>query len=388
MRAGCSTMSQVIQSTGRFGRYGESVGADVGDERIVARPSPFSAPLSTAVTRTPRCASCHVQPPGAAPRSTARMPGRSRSGSRSPRNVTSASASFSVERDGAPPGIRSRGIPIGHRLAHGATLAPTYACAPSVNSTCRFADGDRRVRAVRLGHHAGVAQDVREPRRERPGEARQLLAVVGVRRLEPERGVAGGTARARQQLGQRNLGGKARDQCSERCDAIRAAPRRPRVEQRMGTGADEHRSDEDRRRALECGQPASRIEAARTGNDETPADRRIDDDFAAGCRRESGEVGRGLGLEARAAMRNERGGGPMRVDHGRAAADGGNAARTRVPPTVRPFRVRSPTASSAARAPAARGRSRAAWRASAMTPGRNRMPRPRKVAGRRRADRD
>ena len=45
------------------------------------------------------------------------------------------SANFNVERDGAPPGIRSRGIPIGQRLAQGATLAPTYACAPSGNST-------------------------------------------------------------------------------------------------------------------------------------------------------------------------------------------------------------------------------------------------------------
>jgi hypothetical protein len=53
------------------------------------------------------------------------MPGRNSSLSRSPRNVTIASASFDVERDGALRGIRNRGMPIVHALAHGASLAPT-----------------------------------------------------------------------------------------------------------------------------------------------------------------------------------------------------------------------------------------------------------------------
>ena len=139
---------------------------------------PFSGPLSTAVTRRPRCASCHVQPPGAAPRSTARIPGRSSGRSSSPRNVVNASASLSVDRDGAPPGMRKRGMPIGHSLSR-ASLVPTNAVPPSGRNTCSRAARRREVATSRKACSTRSA--------ECAGERRELLAFVGIGKLDPHR---------------------------------------------------------------------------------------------------------------------------------------------------------------------------------------------------------
>ena len=124
--------------------------------------SPFNGPLSTAVTRSPRWTSCQVQPPGAAPRSTARMPACRTSRSRSPRNVSSASASFSVEREGAECGIRNRGMPMDQRLPQGARLPPTYACAPSGSRTWSAGGRSRSAKDSVTARSTALAQRVRE----------------------------------------------------------------------------------------------------------------------------------------------------------------------------------------------------------------------------------
>ena len=262
MRDGCSTMSQTIQSTGRFGRY-----ARPSARRWVtsgsSSTSPFNGPLSTAVTRRPRCASCHVQPPGAAPRSTARMPARSTSGSRSPRNVTNASASFSVERDGAPPGIRSRGIPIVQGLAHGATLAPTI----SVRAV-----GKQHVEigAGRAGNVGGGARRLRVPATRWRGAPRAPASApttpcrhwcpvfrAGARNRrrvrargtgDPGKEIRRGSVRSRRRAARRDRDGRAlsrgrtadaarcRRRATGRRSAARARMRAARAEDRSGRG--------------------------------------------------------------------------------------------------------------------------------------------------------
>ena len=113
MREGCSTMSHTIQSTGRCGRQVKPSALRCSTISVAITLS-RSGPLSIAVTRRPRCTSCQVHPPGAAPRSTARWPAR-RMLSRSPSSsrVMKASESFAVERLGAFEGMRRRGMPIG-----------------------------------------------------------------------------------------------------------------------------------------------------------------------------------------------------------------------------------------------------------------------------------
>ena len=136
MREGCSTMSQTIQSTGRRGRHVSPSARKCSTSGSRATP-PCNSPLSIAVTLKPRCASCQVQPPGAAPRSTACMPGFSnRKRSSSVKNVIRASASLSVDRDGAECGCASRGIPIGHGLPVAALLVPTHARVAATKTTC------------------------------------------------------------------------------------------------------------------------------------------------------------------------------------------------------------------------------------------------------------
>ena len=207
--------------------------------------SPLSGPLSTAVTRSPRCASCHVQPPGAAPRSTARIPACRRSSSRSPRNAWIASTSFSVERDGAPAGMRSRGMPIVHRLPHGARLAPTKTCAPSTKSTCSAG----RSGAAVGNECACVAQVLGQRFRDRFADARQLLAVVGVGGFEMKRSEdempPRRVRRARQRKVRANCVGQAR-QAAPRDRACLSCVRRRTAE--CGPVAKEQRADEHRRR--------------------------------------------------------------------------------------------------------------------------------------------
>ena len=113
----------------------DAVVAHVRHERIV-RHVAFERAVVHGDHAQPRRTSCHVQPPGAAPRSTAHKPGRSNAVSRSPTNTANASASFSVDREGALCGIRRRGIPIGHGLPVAASLVPTYAVLPSTRNTC------------------------------------------------------------------------------------------------------------------------------------------------------------------------------------------------------------------------------------------------------------
>ena len=124
------------------------------------------------------------------------MPARSSSGSRSPRNVTNASASFSVERDGAPPGIRSRGMPIVQRTRPRRDAGADVGVRAVGEQHVEIGAGRGRGVVAGGARHAAFAQRVGKPRRERPRQSRQLLAVVGVRRFEPEREIVGVSARA------------------------------------------------------------------------------------------------------------------------------------------------------------------------------------------------
>jgi hypothetical protein len=76
----------------------------------------------------------------------------------------------------------------------------------------------------------------------------------------------------------------------------------------MRSRAEEERAREDRRCALEGARPGTRIESAEAGDDETAAGRRVDVGLVAGFRGKPQEIRRGLGLEAGAAMRNQRNG--------------------------------------------------------------------------------
>ena len=95
-------------------------------------------PLSTAMTEKLFCASCHVQPPGEAPRSTARMPGAMRLPElSSPRKTMSASASFTLEREGDAPGMRRRTIPMGLGELLSTRVTPTWHALPPTKKKCR-----------------------------------------------------------------------------------------------------------------------------------------------------------------------------------------------------------------------------------------------------------
>ena len=106
-----------------------------------------------------------------------------------------------------------------------------------------------------------------------------------------------------------------------------SALRRERVEQRMRSRAEVERAGEDRRRALEGARPGTRIESAEAGNDETAACRRVDVGLVAGFRSKPQEIRRGLGLEAGAAMSDQRNRQPARLSHEREMG-----ARRRSPP--------------------------------------------------------
>ena len=136
-RRGCSTMSQTIQSSGCCGCQ-----LKPSARRCSTRPLSStccrSGPLSMDCTRRPWRISTQVQPPGAAPRSAARMPSRSRRlRSSSSSNTSKASSSFSAEREGASACMRKRGIPSGHgALSSGSPLASS-AWSPSSMQACR-----------------------------------------------------------------------------------------------------------------------------------------------------------------------------------------------------------------------------------------------------------
>lgn len=99
-----------------------------------AASSSAIGPLSTAVTISPSRTSCQVQPPGAAPRSTASNPARSSSWrSSGERKVISASSSLRAERLGACLESFKRGMPIGRGAACPGCDQPGITVVESVN---------------------------------------------------------------------------------------------------------------------------------------------------------------------------------------------------------------------------------------------------------------
>ena len=139
-------MSHTIQSTGRCGRQVKPSAFRCWTISVAITVSRMG-PLSMAVTRRPRPTSCQVQPPGAAPRSTARCPAR-RMVSRSPSSsrIMKASESFIVDRLGAFDGMRSRGIPIGQVEHWPLSPAMSQAVFASVNRTCNTGSPVRLLR--------------------------------------------------------------------------------------------------------------------------------------------------------------------------------------------------------------------------------------------------
>ena len=136
-RAGFSTMSHTSQSTGFFGRQ-RKPSARTCVTTPVSITCGASGPLSIAVTRIDLRASCQVQPPGAAPRSTAVSPARNhfvRSASSS--STSHASSIFSAERLGASRGNFRRGMPPRHGAAVAMSASATNACVPDASSRCR-----------------------------------------------------------------------------------------------------------------------------------------------------------------------------------------------------------------------------------------------------------
>ena len=156
----------------------------------------------------PRRTSCHVHPPGEAPRSTAVIPARIRvPAASSPRRTRSASASLSVEREGRP--VRHAQARDAHRPrrarvdARGADMARRAAHEEDVQplGRGRIVHGDPR-----RGKRAA------QVRLERAQQRRQRLAVVGVGRFHEQlaeaaaqRGCRGGDGRgavAHRQVGE------------------------------------------------------------------------------------------------------------------------------------------------------------------------------------------
>ena len=136
-RRGCSTMSQTIQSSG-------CCGCQLKPSARRCSTSPVSStcwrsgPLSIDCTRRPCRVSTQVQPPGAAPRSAARMPSRNRRlRSSSSSRTSNASSSFSAEREGASACMRRRGMPSGHGALSAGSPTARKAWSPSAKQTCR-----------------------------------------------------------------------------------------------------------------------------------------------------------------------------------------------------------------------------------------------------------
>ena len=130
VRAGFSTISQTIQSTGCLG-----VQVKPSTIRCCTRPVSIRlsaiGPLSMAVTSMPRLTNWYVQPPGAAPRSTPVMSSDKRSSHCSRGiKVCQASSSLSVERLGASRGNFSRGMPMGHIAELFVSAMPTNTSRP------------------------------------------------------------------------------------------------------------------------------------------------------------------------------------------------------------------------------------------------------------------
>ena len=138
---------------------------------------------------------------------------------------------------------------------------------------------------VRSRQHSPLDEAVCEPRGERARQSGELLSIIRVSGFETQRFVVQFFASACE-TGQRKLRAKAFDQRKQRCNAIGPAFGRCRIEQRMGSAAEEQRAYEDGRRALEGVSPMLRIETGDTADDETAPDRRVDDDFFVGVRRE------------------------------------------------------------------------------------------------------
>ena len=136
-RRGCSTMSQTIQSSACAGCQLKP-SARRCSTRPVSSTCWRNGPLSIDCTRRPWRVSTQVQPPGAAPKSAARMPSRSRR-RRSPSSssTSSASSSFSADRDGASACMRRRGMPSGHGALSAGSLAASRAWSPATKQTCR-----------------------------------------------------------------------------------------------------------------------------------------------------------------------------------------------------------------------------------------------------------
>ena len=176
--------------------------------------------MSTAVTRKPRCASCHVQPPGAAPRSTARMPACS--------ELELAVAEKGDERfRELQRRARRRAAP-----ASAAAGCPSASGCPTVAGSRRrrHARRRRRARAARNRSRSPsaidrliVAHALRQRLLERAAEPGQLLAVVGVGSLETERSEHECRASLRS-AGSGKLGAQRVDQEGERRHAIGARP--------------------------------------------------------------------------------------------------------------------------------------------------------------------
>ena len=76
----------------------------------------------------------------------------------------------------------------------------------------------------------------------------------------------------------------------------------------MRPRADEERSGEDRLTAFQHALPPPWLEVAHVRHDKPTGRRRIDVDFASRIGRETIQIGSRLGLEARAALRDERDG--------------------------------------------------------------------------------
>ena len=146
---------------------------------------------------------------------------------------------------------------------------------------------DRRCSDVFVCRMQETALDeaVREPRSERARQSGELLSIIRVSGFETQRFVVQFFASACE-TGQRKLRAKAFDQRKQRCNAIGPAFGRCRIEQRMGSAAEEQRAHEDGRRALEGVSPMLRIETGDTADDETAPDRRVDVDFFVGVRRQ------------------------------------------------------------------------------------------------------
>ena len=184
MRIGCSTMSHTSQSTGRRGRQRKP-----SSRTWVTSGSAATAPFQRPVVHGGDAQPALRELPRPSARRGAQVHGVHARAQQRARVAEEGHEGFGeLERRARRRVARHAQARDAHRpcVVAGAALVPIHALPPSGRNTCR--------RAARRRAAAPRSRSALDARRERAGERGQLLAFVGVRKLDPH--VAPGRSRA------------------------------------------------------------------------------------------------------------------------------------------------------------------------------------------------